>query len=112
MKSWEWHTKNGNAKTSISSYLSAPLVPEAEKYKAEDASNWASIESKNDSENYCFQLRNTMNEETFCAKLSSTVGQTIQQLWIKNEYTLLITYVNLAQNKITTTLYLFNLLID
>merc|ERR1712025_1236600 len=38
-------------------------VSEAEKYRAEDESNRAKIEAKNGLENYCFTMRNTLQEE-------------------------------------------------
>merc|ERR1719191_1484940 len=39
------------------------MVQEAEKFKAEDESNKAKIEAKNGLENYCFTMRNTLQEE-------------------------------------------------
>merc|ERR1711945_81252 len=39
------------------------MVQEAEKYRAEDEQNKQKIEAKNGLENYCFQMRNTLNEE-------------------------------------------------
>merc|ERR1711998_600071 len=39
------------------------LVQEAEKYKAEDDQNKSKIEAKNGLENYCFTMRNTLQEE-------------------------------------------------
>merc|ERR1719401_3386356 len=39
------------------------MVQEAEKFKSEDESNKAKIEAKNGLENYCFTMRNTLNEE-------------------------------------------------
>merc|ERR1712151_1359215 len=39
------------------------MVQEAEKYKAEDEINRAKIEAKNGLENYCFTMRNTLQEE-------------------------------------------------
>merc|ERR1712017_29622 len=39
------------------------MVNEAEKYKAEDEANKAKIEAKNGLENYCFTMRNTLQEE-------------------------------------------------
>jgi len=39
------------------------MVQEAEKYKSEDEANKAKIEGKNGLENYCFTMRNTLNEE-------------------------------------------------
>merc|ERR1712122_46897 len=39
------------------------MVQEAEKFRAEDESNKLKIEAKNGLENYCFTMRNTLNEE-------------------------------------------------
>merc|ERR1712061_852400 len=39
------------------------MVQEAEKYRAEDESTKAKIEAKNGMGNYCFTMRNTLNEE-------------------------------------------------
>merc|ERR1719386_515503 len=39
------------------------MVSEAEKFKAEDEQNKAKIEAKNGLENYCFTMRNTLQEE-------------------------------------------------
>merc|ERR1712232_514123 len=39
------------------------MVQEAEKFRAEDEANKAKIEAKNGLENYCFTMRNTLNEE-------------------------------------------------
>merc|ERR1712178_470486 len=39
------------------------MVQEAEKYKAEDEANKSKIEGKNALENYCFTMRNTLQEE-------------------------------------------------
>merc|ERR1719211_612021 len=39
------------------------MVQEAEKYKEEDEANKAKIEAKNGLENYCFTMRNTLQEE-------------------------------------------------
>jgi len=39
------------------------MVQEAEKYRAEDEANKAKIEAKNGLENYCFTMRNTLQEE-------------------------------------------------
>merc|ERR1711869_66712 len=39
------------------------MVNEAEKYKAEDEANKSKIEAKNGLENYCFTVRNSMDEE-------------------------------------------------
>ena len=39
------------------------MVQDAEKFKAEDEAVKAKIEAKNGFENYCFQMKNTLNEE-------------------------------------------------
>merc|ERR1712151_481345 len=39
------------------------MVQEAEKFKAEGETNRAKIEAKNGLENYCFTMRNTLQEE-------------------------------------------------
>merc|ERR1711887_32609 len=39
------------------------MVQEAEKYRAEDDANKAKVEAKNGLENYCFTMRNTLQEE-------------------------------------------------
>ncbi|CAK9095747.1 unnamed protein product [Durusdinium trenchii] len=39
------------------------MVQEAEKFRAEDEQNKLKIEAKNGLENYCFTMRNTLNEE-------------------------------------------------
>jgi L1 cell adhesion molecule like protein len=39
------------------------MVSEAEKYRAEDEDNKSKIEAKNGLENYCFTMRNTLQEE-------------------------------------------------
>merc|ERR1711908_114676 len=39
------------------------MVAEAEKYKAEDEANASRIQAKNGLENYCYSMKNTMNDE-------------------------------------------------
>merc|ERR1712157_425454 len=39
------------------------MVSDAEKFKAEDEAMKDKIEAKNGLENYCFQMKNTLNEE-------------------------------------------------
>jgi heat shock 70kDa protein 1/2/6/8 len=46
------------------------LVQEAEQYKAEDEANRARVEAKNALENYAFQVKNSLNDESLAAKLS------------------------------------------
>jgi len=45
------------------------LVAEAERFKAEDEANRARIEAKNGLENYCFQVKNTLNDEKVAGKV-------------------------------------------
>merc|ERR1712050_738201 len=47
------------------------MVQEAEKYRAEDESNKQKIEAKNGLGNYCFTMRNTMQEEKLKDKFES-----------------------------------------
>merc|ERR1719355_570940 len=45
------------------------MVAEAEKYKAEDEAAKVKIEAKNGLENYCFSLRNTLQDEKLKDKI-------------------------------------------
>ena len=47
------------------------MVQEAEKFRAEDEQNKQKIEAKNGLENYCFTMRNTLNEEKLKDKFES-----------------------------------------
>ncbi|CAK9054526.1 Heat shock 70 kDa protein (HSP70) (74.3 kDa protein) (Cytoplasmic antigen) [Durusdinium trenchii] len=47
------------------------MVQEAEKFRAEDEQNKQKIEAKNGLENYCFTMRNTLNEEKLKEKFES-----------------------------------------
>merc|ERR1719230_1837020 len=47
------------------------MVSDAEKYKAEDEANKNKIEAKNGLENYCFTLRNSIEDEKLKDKLES-----------------------------------------
>merc|ERR1712088_366053 len=47
------------------------MVSEAEKFRAEDESNRAKIEAKNGLENYCFTMRNTLQEEKLKEKFEA-----------------------------------------
>merc|ERR1712209_143298 len=53
----------GNEKGRLSQAEIDRMVQEAEKYAAEDEANKAKIEAKNGLENYCFTMRNTLQEE-------------------------------------------------
>jgi len=48
------------------------MVAEAEKYKAEDETNRQKIEARNGLENYCFSLKNSMEEEKIKEKLDAS----------------------------------------
>merc|ERR1712166_782435 len=45
------------------------MVNDAEKFKAEDEAVAAKVQAKNGFENYCFQMKNTIDDEKFKAKL-------------------------------------------
>merc|ERR1711994_1009040 len=47
------------------------MVQEAEKYRAEDEQNKSKIEAKNGLENYCFTMRNTLQEEKLKEKFEA-----------------------------------------
>merc|ERR1712083_431423 len=47
------------------------MVQEAEKYRAEDEQQKVKIEAKNGLENYCFTMRNTLQEEKLKEKFES-----------------------------------------
>jgi L1 cell adhesion molecule like protein len=47
------------------------MVNEAERYKADDESQKNKIEAKNSLENYCFNVRNSINDEKLAGKLSA-----------------------------------------
>ena len=64
------------------------MVQEAEKYKSDDEANKAKIEAKNSLENYCFNIRNSINDDKLKDKLAaddrskieSTVSTTLSWL--------------------------------
>merc|ERR1711896_58431 len=55
------------------------MVSEAEKYRAEDEQNKAKIEAKNGLENYCFTMRNTLNEEKLKDKFEAGDKENIEK---------------------------------
>merc|ERR1719265_374280 len=55
------------------------MVQEAEKFKAEDDLNKAKIEAKNGLENYCFTMRNTLNEEKLKDKFEAGDQEAIEK---------------------------------
>jgi len=48
------------------------MVNEGERFKAEDDANRERIEAKNSLENYCYTMRNTLNEENIKTKLDES----------------------------------------
>jgi L1 cell adhesion molecule like protein len=55
------------------------MVQEAEKFKAEDEANKAKIEAKNGLENYCFSMRNTLQEEKLKDKFEGDDKENIEK---------------------------------
>merc|ERR1712172_106709 len=55
------------------------MVQEAEKYRAEDESNKAKIEAKNGLENYCFTMRNTLQEEKLEGDDKDKIEKAVQE---------------------------------
>ncbi|KAJ4848636.1 70-kilodalton heat shock protein [Turnera subulata] len=55
------------------------MVQEAEKYKAEDEQVKKKVEAKNALENYAFNMRNTVRDEKFAAKLDAGEKQKIEK---------------------------------
>merc|ERR1719324_530114 len=53
------------------------MVAEAEKYKAEDEANAKRIQAKNELENYCYSMKNSMNDEKLAGKISEGDKTTI-----------------------------------
>jgi len=54
------------------------MVEEAEKYKSEDEANKQKIEAKNGLENYCFQMRNSMEDANLKDKFEEADKQAIE----------------------------------
>merc|ERR1719335_1858358 len=59
------------------------MVNEAEKYKADDDAQRAKVESKNSLENYCFTMKNSMNDANIKDKIpegdKATVDKAIEE---------------------------------
>lgn len=55
------------------------MVSEAEKYKAEDDANKEKVEAKNGLENYCYTLRNTLDEEKLKDKIEGDDRKKIEE---------------------------------
>jgi len=66
-----------NDKGRLSSEEVERMVAEAEKYKAEDEANASRIQAKNGLENYCYSMKNTMNDEKLKGKVSDEDKATI-----------------------------------
>merc|ERR1740123_816080 len=56
------------------------MVSDAEKFKAEDEIVKKKIEAKNGFENYCFQMKNTLNEEKLKAEFTDEEKSTIESM--------------------------------
>merc|ERR1712071_228833 len=61
----------GNEKGRLSQAEIDRMVQEAEKFRAEDETNRSKIEAKNGLENYCFTMRNTLQEEKLKEKFEA-----------------------------------------
>merc|ERR1711871_1873404 len=53
------------------------MVAEAEKYKAEDEANAKRIQAKNEVENYCYSMKNAMNDEKLQGKIDEADKKTV-----------------------------------
>jgi len=71
-----------NDKSRLSKQEVEKMVAEAEKFKEEDEKNAAKIESKSKLENYCYSLKNSVNDEKLKDKISeedkTTISETIE----------------------------------
>jgi len=59
------------------------MVADAEKYKAEDDLMAKKIEAKNGLENYCFQMKNTLNEEKLKSEFTDEEKKNIEDWPLK-----------------------------
>merc|ERR1712107_577799 len=55
------------------------MVQEAEKFRGEDEANRQKIEAKNGLDNYCFTMRNTLNEEKLKDKFEAGDKEKIEK---------------------------------
>merc|ERR1712130_244975 len=55
------------------------MVSEAEQYRAEDEANKGKVEAKNGLENYCFTMRNTLQEEKLKEKFEGGDKEAIEK---------------------------------
>ena len=71
-----------NDKSRLSNKEVEKMIAEAEKFKEEDEKNAAKIESKSKLENYCYSLKNSVNDEKLKDKISeedkTTISETIE----------------------------------
>ena len=72
------HITITNEKGRLSKEDIEKMVNEAEKYKEEDEKIKAKIEAKNGLENYCFQMKNTLNDENLKSKFTEDDKQIIE----------------------------------
>jgi len=57
------------------------MVNEADKFKTEDEKTKRRVEAKNSFENYCFQMKNTLNDETLKAKFTEDDKKVIEDCY-------------------------------
>merc|ERR1739849_48146 len=69
----------GNEKGRLSQAEIDRMVQEAEKYASEDAKTKEKVEAKNGLENYCFTMRNTLEEEKLKDKFESGDKEKIEK---------------------------------
>ena len=69
-----------NEKGRLSKEEIEKMVQDAEKFKAEDDQVRKKIEAKNGLENYCFQMKNTLNDEKLKDKFSDEDKKTIEDI--------------------------------
>jgi len=69
-----------NEKGRLSKEEIEKMVNEAEKYKGEDEVMKKRIESKNSFENYCFQMKNTLNDEKLKEKFTDDDKKVIEEI--------------------------------
>merc|ERR1712013_257817 len=69
-----------NEKGRLSKEEIEKMVQDAEKFKAEDVQVRKKIEAKNGLENYCFQMKNTLNDEKLKDKFSDEDKKTIEDI--------------------------------
>merc|ERR1712004_945733 len=68
----------GNDKGRLSKEEIEKMVSDAEKFKSQDEAIRKKVEAKNGFENYCFQMKNTLNEEKLKAHFTDEDKKTIE----------------------------------